>query len=191
MKKHALNDEIRRHFERIELDDARLAQLIKIRPTQQRFGFLTQPSFMTTGIAFFFVALLIFFFLPNERIEIRVAEEIALNHYKHLPLDFTTSDFDQLTQHMTKLDFHIANSSKVNLKSFKLMGARYCSIQGQIAAQIRLQGENGKIFTLYQTKQAVNLKELNDIRLELNGLKIRMWQDAGLFFSLAGPMGGF
>jgi len=115
-----------------------------------------------------------------------VAQEIALNHRKQLNLDFNEIDYTNLNSLMHKLDFQVIKSNHVNLSGLEVLGARYCSIQGNIAAQIRLRDENGKVFTLYQTKLTEMLKNNpGNIIQSIDQVDVKQWQENNLFFGLA------
>ena len=115
-----------------------------------------------------------------------VAQEIALNHRKQLNLDFNEIEYSNLNKLMQKLDFQIIKSNHINMAGLEVVGARYCSIQGNIAAQIRLRDENNKVFTLYQTKLTDMLKKNPENNIQSVGrVDVKQWQENGLFFGLA------
>ena len=69
------------------------------------------------------------------------------------------------------------------------MGARYCSIQGKLAAQLRLQDKaSQKIYTLYQVSgNAYDLPSPHEVRtIDLDGIRVKIWQEKGVWLALAG-----
>jgi len=86
---------------------------------------------------------------------------------------------------MKKLDFTPVASSRIEKNGLRFLGARYCSIQGQLAAQIKLIDNNGQIQTLYQTQMNSKLESLPEKMYVVNGVRITQWQENGLFFGLA------
>jgi len=115
-----------------------------------------------------------------------VAQEIALNHSKQLNLDFNEIDYANLNKLMHKLDFQVVKSNHINLAGLEVLGARYCTIQGNIAAQIRLRDDSGKIFTLYQTKLTSMLNNnFEDTIQSIDQVDVKQWQENDLFFGLA------
>ena len=117
-----------------------------------------------------------------------VAQEISLNHNKQLAVEFPLETYAALSQQMGKLDFIVRPSARVDPSHYQLLGGRYCSIQGKLAAQLKFQDQQGAIHTLYQTLQSDALTELEEGRVQLNGLNITLWQEAGLLYGLASPI---
>lgn len=113
----------------------------------------------------------------------KYAEEIAYNHTKRLNVEYLTSDIAELNHKMEKLDFSIINSERLN--SYEWVGARYCSVQGAIAAQIKLKDIKNNICTLYEFKQ----KDENNFEQPhtyfVSGNKVTIWVESGVIFGLA------
>lgn len=130
----------------------------------------------------------VFFFLPSVDISQGVAKEIVLNHKKGLALEFPSENATDLGKQMPKLDFTLHHSKTIDTQGLRMIGGRYCSIQGEIAAQIRLQDKVGRIYTLYQTALTDELLTLKTGERQQDGLKLKLWREAGLFFGLVGPM---
>ena len=123
-------------------------------------------------------------FLKNNLTQL-VAQEITLNHNKLLNLDFNETNVLTLSSLMQKLDFQLVESGHISLRGLDVVGARYCSIQGNIAAQIRMKNEAGKLFTLYQTKLTHLLEESPEDDQTVGQVNVKQWQENGLFFGLA------
>ncbi len=121
----------------------------------------------------------------NKELAILVSEEIALNHNKQLAIEFNAKNFAELRKQMTKLDFSPISSSRLENAGLNFLGARYCSIQGQLAAQIKLANKDGSIQTLYQTQLNNKLQSLPEKNYVVDGVRIKQWQENGLFFGLA------
>jgi hypothetical protein len=114
------------------------------------------------------------------------AREVALNHRKHLAPEFEAADYDALRAAMGKLDFVLLAPRELPEPGLRLTGARYCSIQGNLAAQIKLRDARGVEYTLYQT----HIKPNADVpaaerEFVIDGVRIRQWRENGLFFALA------
>lgn len=115
----------------------------------------------------------------------RLVKEIALNHNKALAPEFQANSIVQLNGKMSKLDFILANTQVVSDKGLRITGARYCSIQGNIAAQIKLDDPGGNRYTLYQTATTAELEKIAT-GSELNGdIRITVWREKGIFYGLA------
>lgn len=115
----------------------------------------------------------------------RVAQEVALNHHKQLASDYVSSSYSQLAVDMDKLDFTLQAPNVLQALGYQLVGARYCSIQGNIAAQLRLKNVQGQSMTLYVTQLSESLKVLQNKSQQYDALTIQNWYEGELFFSLA------
>ena len=204
MAKQHLSTHLRQYYEEKEPSVAKLAYLVAmadmasdLRPknedtqknTVSASGDGDRRIWITLGLSFALAAMLALFFLqPMADVTQRVAKEIVLNHNKRLSVEFPSENYADLGELMSKLDFSLVRSKKIYAQDFRVLGGRYCSIQGDLAAQIRLQDEAGRIYTLYQAALTDDLLKLEVGDLQQDGLKLKLWREAGLFFGLVGPV---
>lgn len=117
-----------------------------------------------------------------------IVGEIAMNHNKRLDVEFETASFTELRRVMDKLDFSLIEPSRTREQGLRLVGARYCSIRGQLAAQLSLEAADGKHLTLYQAASPADLESLEWTRLRSGGLTIDLWREGGILLGMArGP----
>jgi len=115
-----------------------------------------------------------------------VAQEIALSHEKDLALEFAGESYDELSERMQKLDFRpIAPTRVTEAASGRLLGGRYCSISGCIAAQLRLRSDDGRVHTLVQTRWSDDYDALLDRNVEVDGVRVTFWRERDVLFGLA------
>ncbi len=118
-----------------------------------------------------------------------VASEIALNHHKALELDVEVDGFEELAGAMPLLDFSPMAPGAIATEGYRLLGARYCSIGGSIAAQIRLVDSGGVRATLYELRESGHAGLVDHADTEVDGLRVRLWREGGLLMGLARPIG--
>ena len=123
----------------------------------------------------------------GETLAHRIGREIALNHAKELAADFAAKDWDDLRAGMKKLDFLLVEPADPTVASLRVVSSRYGSIQGNLAAQIRLEDGRGRPHTLYETMLTRDLEAVPDCAFEAGGAWVRLWREAGLLLGLAGP----
>ena len=117
-----------------------------------------------------------------------VAREIAMNHGKAFPPEFESESYEALRGRMEKLDFELSRPGGVVGADMTLIGARYCSLQGSVAAQLRLRDASGRVCTLYLVRgDAPAFVHVGEETHALSGLNIRLWRDNGLLYGLATP----
>lgn len=116
----------------------------------------------------------------------QVASEIALNHRKDLPVEFAADAFSQLSAAMPKLGFAPVHPRRVEEAGLRLQGARYCSVAGSIAAQIRLADDAGVVSTLYEFMDDGSFESIGDELVSVDGVSVTLWRERGLIMGLAG-----
>lgn len=86
---------------------------------------------------------------------------------------------------MSKLDFVLTAPQQLPNTQLSVVGARYCSIQGHLAAQIKLEDSQGKHYTLYERSLIDTPTLPNQSEYRVDGIRVQAWREAGLFFGLA------
>ncbi|WP_281560979.1 hypothetical protein [Thalassomonas sp. RHCl1] len=117
----------------------------------------------------------------------RIVSEIAYNHNKQTALEVKSATLADVGNYLTKLDFSLINSERFASSEWELQGGRYCSIQGNLAAQLRIKNkQTGKVMTLYQTKlpQHSPVIPANHYGYDA-GVKVELWLEKGLMLGLA------
>jgi len=149
----------------------------------------TTPVYLAVAASLLLVLLGsgVFLLQPNHNADFSwlVAKEIAVNHNKHLAIEFPTGDYRELNRLMDKLDFSGVISKRLASGEYRLLGGRYCSIQGQLALQLKLQDRAGNLYTLYQAPLNKMLSGIQQGEQLIDGLHITLWREAGLLLGLA------
>ncbi|MEL7059020.1 MAG: hypothetical protein AAGN46_03225 [Acidobacteriota bacterium] len=122
----------------------------------------------------------------SDRLVERVAREVALNHRKDFAPDVVGSDGPELGRRLAKLPFALPPLDAPTLRGLRPVGGRYCSIEAQIAAQLRLQAASGgAAATLYVTERTPALAALAGRRERVDELDVEFWAERDLIFALA------
>lgn len=136
-------------------------------------------------VAILSTSLMVRYTAEDDRWTLHAAQEVALNHKKQLAAEFHGVDYESLHLQMGKLDFVLTTPARLRESKLRLVGARYCSIQGHLAAQIKLKDDQGHEYTLYQTHLPSPTATFSASDYMVDGVRIQEWQEAGLFFALA------
>ncbi len=166
-------DELRKEFLSKELDNNQINMLQQISRKKTR-----KP--MTFGAIAVGLIVLFYMFNPLKPLNIKVASEVAYNHLKNSSVQIETTSFIKVGAFLDKLDFSVSDSNK--LSEYRLVGARYCSVQGKIAAQLKLMNSDGQRFTLYQYKPK---HLLTDQTVEVDQTFLQIWSEGDIQFVLA------
>jgi len=143
-------------------------------------------------------AVLVFFGLgeyKNQQTMYAIAQEVSQNHLKFKPLEVADKNLLKVVSYFDKLDFNPINSALVKGLNTQLLGGRYCSIQGNIAAQLRLQQNNGSMATLFETKynddDFMFLPDINKgaepVSQIVDGQTVTLWIEHGVVMALVSP----
>ena len=192
-----LKQSVRDHLDSYSLSEDQLNKLESLArqemPVTKRRATI-YPLVMAGAVATF---LLVFFLTPylqdQSGIQQKIAMEVVANHIKLKPLEIEASSIEGIRRYFKKLDFVPVNSQLVNQLGLELIGGRYCSLQGNIAAQLRVRkpGSN-TVQTLYQTEYRKdvfeNMPELGEgdkpVDIHVKGVKVTIWVEKGLLFAL-------
>jgi len=198
MSKITLKEGIQNKVDVIELTNSRLDNLMGIQKTFNNKQYRRQGSIIAKVASVAAAVALVFtfgFFYLNQQLPMgeRIAYEVSKNHLKLKPLEVKSNQLDNLQKYFTLLDFKLVHTNILSDPNWKLLGARYCSIQGNTAAQLRLENtQTGEIETLYQapyyTKQFsdIPILETNQSPLKeyAKGMSVNIWVEKGVLFAL-------
>ncbi len=152
---------------------------------------LTTPIPVKWFVAFAAVFLLGLFIVSYERLWIMpeqqlfasITKEIRTNHLYDKPMDYVSGSAKELFAQFDRLDFQPLMSSMVD-SSWTLLGARYCTLQGQIALLVKLQDPFGNRMTYYLTKETSifsNIPKIVEPYIDTHsGLSVKLWKQEGL-----------
>ena len=141
------------------------------------------------AIAGFAAALILsftFYLNSLKPLDQKIASEVTYNHNKGMPSEVLTDEYSVINEALDRLDFEV-KPSQVLAGSLDLAGARYCSVQGKIAAQLKMvDPESGQEFTLYQFK-ATGMEDLHSmpVQIEDGNVTVRIWREGDLGFAIA------
>lgn len=189
---------IRDHYARERLDASQLARLQALatpiesprRPTRRNV--LTA---VTMALLFGLTAVLLLNVFNELGVSPaqRVADEIALNHFQHKPLDVNGGDIATLRPALDRLDFALLNSPRLRERDWTLQGGRYCSVQTVPAAQLRYRTVDSDYMTVYQAPYDPQrhgplphaARGEPPLRLSARGVAVELWVEQGLLLAIA------
>ncbi|ROS05326.1 hypothetical protein EDC56_0856 [Sinobacterium caligoides] len=203
-RQDSLREQVRQQIEQVKLEPEQLLQLQQMQQNTKR------PASQWLSIAAVITVLIImpalYFNSPNglslqsasgsaqvAMID-NIANEVTKNHLKMKPLELKSESIKQLQEYFSALSFKpLASTQLTALQPTRLtlLGARYCSIQGATAAQLRYSSQPDN-WTLYQVPfdqfNQLGLHEGGDsIATYARGLKVTLWQERGLLMVLVAP----
>lgn len=177
---------VRQYYGRQEMSGERVAAILGATPRGERrwyWGLAAALAAIGVGLG------ALHYHLQQRDIADLVLAEVAMNHNQGLEVEVASQDYSALQTRMDRLDFSLAPPEAVGA-GFDLIGGRYCSIRGNIAAQLKLREKStGEVLTLYVTDLTDNLARIAGREASRDGVRIRLWREGDRFFALAGPEG--
>jgi len=125
--------------------------------------------------------------LPGS-LERSIAGEVAMNHEKALPPEITTDAWSRIQAGLPKLKIPLSPTQSAFLEGYHIQGGRYCSIQGELAAQISLHDSEQRPATLYIAPLTSALRQTLPCVLQQDKTRIQLWHDAHRLFVLASDL---
>ena len=127
--------------------------------------------------------------LTTQRTDV-VLREAALNHSSKLQMDAEGQSMTELQNKLQELPFDIRLPESEWFEQLALVGGRYCTISGNLAAHIKLSNpETSEQYSLFLTPAAENLKTLQSPEVEVFGVDVKLWQDNDVVFAFAAAAG--
>lgn len=194
-----LKKSIRDRFEGVELSDTQLDELTK----RLQEGATREPSRWLRPAGAVAVVLLalagmlapqLYRSHQSQVLLESIAQEVADNHLKLKPLEVENSDLRSVLGYFRDLDFQLLASPVIaGNPGDRLLGGRYCSIQGIDAAQLRVASAAGTLSTWYEATLPDDKLRLVPKPIEgdrpgefvIRGVEIRVWQENGVVFAEA------
>ena len=198
MSKITLKEGIQKQVDTIELTNNQFDELIRMQNTfanKRSYGkrpIITKIAGIAASVILAFVVG-IFYSNQQSTMGEKIAYEVSKNHLKLKPIEVSSNQLNDLREYFTMLDFNLVHTNILSDPNWELLGARYCTIQGHTAAQLRLKNKlTGNIETLYQApyyaKQFNNIptKEANQSPLEeyAKGMSVKIWVEKDVLFAL-------
>lgn len=198
MKKDNLNKIMREHINEKSLSSNQIDALLSLQNKEiTKPNKFFSPAYRWGGSAAVFIlaisSVLYLSLSPDVALDQRIGSEVAKNHIELKPLEIQTASIQEVRKFLTKLNFSPIESELLKGSTKTLIGARYCSIQGVTAAQLRLQdSKTGQVQSLYQTiydpKVFSGLPELREnqkpVTIYSKGFSVDIWVEKGLLFAL-------
>lgn len=113
-----------------------------------------------------------------------MARQIASQHGQKFEPQVTADDFDDLKT-MTVAGFTPVEPERCKQDDYRVVGARYQTVGGQQATQIRLAYVYGPPATLYEMP-AEQFAWVREGTLNVDGLPVKFWREGNVLMALAG-----
>ena len=181
-----IEENIKEYYSKKSLSEDKIQLLLNQRTAKSKNYFFSKAA---VGLIIVLASIFTFLNLREAKLEMRVVNEIAMNHNKQLSVEFEENNLGLLQAKLDKLDFSILPADQFISQNYNLIGGRYCSIQGNLAAQVKLRNINSKkIETLYITDLSKGLEKIKPTDITHDGAQIKIWVKDGLLYGKAADL---
>ena len=197
-----INEALNEHYSSKTLSDSQLDQLMVMQATHTnettiKTGFSRflsdvrgyRYAFYATACMLMIMCLVVAFsMLKAPPLSKRIMNEIAYNHKQDMPIEVASNSLDEIRNYLNKLSFPIISPSALALPDWQFLGGRYCSINGKLAAQLKIKNlKDDTIYTLYQASTEAGIDQSGEARVTqmIDGIGVSIWREKGLLLGLA------
>ena len=115
-----------------------------------------------------------------------VLREAALNHSTKLRMDSEAVSVADLQNELAELPFDIKLPESEFYQQLALVGGRYCTISGNLAAHLKLaHPETDEQFSLFLTPYAGNMKNVGKPEDVISGVDVKLWREHDVIYAFA------
>lgn len=127
--------------------------------------------------------------LKHIQLEDQILNEVVYNHTRQMNPEIKTASLDSVQNYLSRLEFQLIQSPRLSKNEWVVLGGRYCSIQGRLAALIQVKNiKSGMICSYYQVPLPEGFSSDDQMTEKfLNGMKVNVWSEKGLLLALVGP----
>ena len=123
--------------------------------------------------------------LSHQQVSIAL-REAAMNHLNKLQLDAQAESLAELQQGLGELPFKLELPEGVIYKELALIGGRYCTISGNLAAHLKFASrKNGEQLSLFMTPKATGTDKLFSDPEQVEGVEVKLWQEKDVVYAMA------
>lgn len=123
--------------------------------------------------------------LSHQQVSIAL-REAAMNHLNKLQLDAQARTLAELQLGLGELPFKLELPDGVLYKKLALIGGRYCTISGNLAAHLKFADpDSGEQFSLFMTPTGDGTQKLFSDPEEVDGVEVKLWQEKDVVYAMA------
>lgn len=182
-EKSAFNSQLQAHFLQQQLTAAQLQALQQLKANKTS----TLNPFLAGIAATTFIAISVYFYSFATPDYTAISAQIAYNHNSKLQMEVLSPTISGVQGRLNRLGFSLVSSKKLDPTKWRLIGGRYCNLNGKLAAQMQIaHPETKAVYTFYQAKMSKEmLDNFSESETAIDGVKVKLWREKGLMMGLA------
>ena len=176
------------HYQSQQLSSSRLHTIMNERQTKGRnrtISFALAASLLLFSLAFMTHQHI----LASQQTD-TVLREAALNHSSKLKMDSEAQTLVGLQGELDELLFEMKLPESSFFNKLAVLGGRYCTISGQLAAHLKLADlETSEQYSLFLTPSGGSLTRLKSDDVDVAGVDVKLWHENNVVYALASNTG--
>lgn len=176
------------HYQSQQISNDRLHAILTDTQATKRnrfLGFAVAASLLVMSIA----VLTHQNILTSQRTD-TVLREAALNHASKLKMDAEAQSLSELQVALAELPFTIKLPESPLFEKLAVVGGRYCTISGNLAAHLKLADPKTlQQYSLFLTPTADNLQSMKSPEVEISGVGVKLWHEDDVVYAFAQTKG--
>ncbi len=179
-----IDDKLVEHFQAQTLPSDRIELILDASRSARRWRFA--PAYAVAAMLLLAVVVLAHQrSLVTQRTSLAL-REAAMNHVTKLQLDVEANGIDALQSGLAELPFDIELPDNPVFAKLALLGGRYCTISGNLAAHLKFSDpESQQQYSLFVTPYAGNLAEMESNTVEMSGIAVNLWRENDIVYAMA------
>ena len=181
-----LKHNLKKHFREHRLSAEQLEKLNQVQIEGKRENWRGRRTLFAFAVILLIIVAV--WRLPSQTsLSSRIAAEIATNHLKRVPSEINSDSLQSVQEYLNRIDFALIESSQLTANRWKLLGGRYCSIQGKLAVQLKMRNKQDNLLhTLYQVPFPITGIDEEHLPQEIfvDGAKVKLWREKDLLLGL-------
>jgi hypothetical protein len=186
-----IDDRLRDYYQSLQLNTTDMQDIVQSGQEQSRMGGIFSArrlggsTWVAAALLLLSISVGIHEYGTHSERTYRTLNEAAINHSTRLQLEFEGRTIVEIDQLMLQLPFKVQLPTAFN-KQYKVLGARYCTINGELAAHVKfLDRETDKQISLFMTRSVDDLQQINATSEQVDGVNVSLWNESGLFYAMA------
>ncbi len=183
-----IDEQIRQYYEQQQPSGGAIARMKQIIATGASRRSVPRVYFGAAATILIAMATLWWVATTHPALPGTLARQAAVGHNGKQELEFRVQKCAELQVKMKSLDFTPVEPTMMTAMHMRIVGARYTTLSGAIAAQIVYVDEHGVPCTLYEVRPVNQLATVLSGEQQVDGVRVSFWREKGLLMVLARPM---
>jgi len=180
-----IDERLRRRFSEVQLSEEKVSSILAAGKSVR--GRRSLPVWLAVAACVSFLLIMtplaVKLLAPDPREPL--AREVWKNHSKNLAPEIDSSSMEEIDRELDRLDLPSSVDQFPALAGLRIKGGRYCTLNGELAAQIDLESKDGQRRSLYVAPLAGELLKIQPGVISLKAGEVEFFVDDARILAVA------